>query len=31
LANLGDGFIEDARPGASKPAHRTRRRAKGRK
>jgi len=28
LANLGDGFIEDARPGSSKPANRTRRRAK---
>jgi len=28
LANLGDGFFEEARPGASKPAHRDRRRAK---
>jgi hypothetical protein len=28
LANLGDGFVEDARPGASNPAHRTRRRAR---
>jgi AbrB family looped-hinge helix DNA binding protein len=28
LANLGDGFVEDARPGSSKPANRTRRRAK---
>jgi AbrB family looped-hinge helix DNA binding protein len=28
LTNLGDGFVEDARPGASNPAHRTRRRAR---
>jgi AbrB family looped-hinge helix DNA binding protein len=28
LANLGDGFVEDARPDSSKPAHPTRRRAK---
>src|ERR1022692_1084468 len=27
LANLGDGFVEDARPGSSKPANRTRHRA----
>ena len=23
LANLGDGFVEDARSGSSKPAHQT--------
>jgi AbrB family looped-hinge helix DNA binding protein len=28
LANLGDGFIEDARPSSNKTADRTRRRAK---
>jgi AbrB family looped-hinge helix DNA binding protein len=28
LANLGDGFVGDARPGSSKPANRTSRRAK---
>ena len=30
LSNLGDGFVEDARPGSIKPAHRTRNRAKSR-
>lgn len=30
LANLGDGFVEDARPDSNKPAHPTRRRAKSR-
>ena len=30
LSNLGDGFVEDARPGSIKSAHRTRRRAKSR-
>ena len=28
LSNLGDGFVEDARAGSIKPAHRTRRRVK---
>ena len=28
LANLGDGFVEGARPDSNKPAHPTRRRAK---
>jgi bifunctional DNA-binding transcriptional regulator/antitoxin component of YhaV-PrlF toxin-antitoxin module len=28
LANLGDGFVEDARPGSSKPTHQSRRSAK---
>ena len=28
LANLGDGFVEHARPGASKTDHQTRRKAK---
>jgi hypothetical protein len=27
LANLGDGFVEDARPDSNKPANQTRRRA----
>jgi AbrB family looped-hinge helix DNA binding protein len=30
LSNLGDGFVEDARPGSIKAAHRTRRRANSR-
>jgi|ERR1700687_4320480 len=30
LANLGDGFVEESRPGASNPAQRTRPRAKNR-
>lgn len=30
LANLGDGFVGESRPGASNPAHRTRPRAKNR-
>ncbi len=30
LSNLGDGFVEDARPGSIKPAHQTRSRAKSR-
>jgi len=30
LANLGDGFVEESRPGASNPANRTRPRVKNR-
>jgi len=30
LANLGDGFVQDARPVSTKPANRTSRRAKSR-
>jgi AbrB family looped-hinge helix DNA binding protein len=30
LSNLGDGFVEGARPGSIKPGHRTRREAKSR-